>query len=78
MKGSICDAAHRRSGETIVAAAPALLLAVPMVQVFIHLASDTLASIPILLAAGASAAVGPFSQLRSACPDSLTPASLSS
>jgi lactate permease len=42
----------------MIAAAPALLLAVPMVQVFINSASDTLASMPIVLAEGVSAAVG--------------------
>ena len=35
-----------------------LLLAVPMVQVFINSASDSLASMPIVLAEGVSAAVG--------------------
>ena len=42
----------------MMAAAPALLLAVPMVQVFLNSASDSLASMPIILAEGVSAAVG--------------------
>lgn len=50
--------ALRSSGSTMIAAAPALLLAVPMVQVFLNSASDTLASMPIVLAEGVSAAVG--------------------
>ena len=50
--------ALRSSGSTMVAAAPALLLAVPMVQVFINSASDTLASMPIVLAESVSSVVG--------------------
>ena len=50
--------ALKSSGTTMVAAAPALLLAVPMVQVFLNSASDTLASMPIVLAEGVSSAVG--------------------
>ena len=42
----------------MIAAAPALLLAVPMVQVFINSASDTMASMPIVLAESVSAVVG--------------------
>ena len=57
MKGSDYAKALRSSGTTMIAAAPALLLAVPMVQVFINSASDTLASMPIVLAEGVSAAV---------------------
>ncbi|WP_234853230.1 L-lactate permease [Paracoccus everestensis] len=58
MKGRDYLQALRSSGSTMIAAAPALLLAVPMVQVFINSASDTLASMPIVLAEGVSAAVG--------------------
>ena len=50
--------ALRTSGSTMIAAAPALLLAVPMVQVFINSASDTMASMPIVLAESVSAVVG--------------------
>lgn len=50
--------ALRSSGSTMIAAAPALLLAVPMVQVFINSASDTMASMPIVLAESVSAVVG--------------------
>lgn len=50
--------ALRTSGLTMIAAAPALLLAVPMVQVFINSASDTMASMPIVLAESVSAVVG--------------------
>ncbi|WP_294928545.1 L-lactate permease [uncultured Paracoccus sp.] len=50
--------ALKSSGTTMIAAAPALLLAVPMVQVFLNSASDTLASMPIVLAEGVSSVVG--------------------
>ncbi|WP_292978010.1 L-lactate permease [Paracoccus sp. UBA5162] len=50
--------ALRASGSTMISAAPALLLAVPMVQVFINSASDTMASMPIVLAESVSAVVG--------------------
>lgn len=50
--------ALRSSGTTMIAAAPALLLAVPMVQVFLNSASERLASMPIVLAEGVSNAVG--------------------
>lgn len=48
------------SARTMSAAAPALLLAVPMVQVFIHSASadGTLSSMPILLAQSAASVAG--------------------
>ncbi|MDM7459749.1 MAG: L-lactate permease [Paracoccus sp. (in: a-proteobacteria)] len=46
------------SGRTMIAAAPALLLAVPMVQVFINSGSDRLPSMPITLAEGMAAAAG--------------------
>ena len=58
MKASDYGKALRSSGSTMMAAAPALLLAVPMVQVFLNSASDTLASMPIVLAEGVSSAVG--------------------
>ncbi len=50
--------ALKSSGSTMIAAAPALLLAVPMVQVFLNSASERLASMPIVLAEGMSAATG--------------------
>ncbi|MBU3031067.1 L-lactate permease [Paracoccus marinaquae] len=58
MSGRDYVRALRSSGSTMIAAAPALLLAVPMVQVFLNSASDSLASMPIVLAEGVSAAVG--------------------
>jgi len=58
MSGRDYAKALKSSGSTMIAAAPALLLAVPMVQVFINSASDTMASMPIVLAEGVSAAVG--------------------
>jgi lactate permease len=50
--------ALKSSGTAMMAAAPALLLAVPMVQVFLNSASDRFASMPIVLAEGVSSAVG--------------------
>lgn len=50
--------ALRSSGTTMIAAAPALLLAVPMVQVFLNSASERLSSMPIVLAEGMSSATG--------------------
>jgi lactate permease len=50
--------ALKSSGTTMIAAAPALLLAVPMVQVFLNSASDRLASMPIVLAEGMSSITG--------------------
>lgn len=58
MKWSDYMKALKSSGSTMIAAAPALLLAVPMVQVFINSASDRLASMPIVLAEGVSGTVG--------------------
>lgn len=58
MKGSDYAKALKSSGTTMMAAAPALLLAVPMVQVFLNSASDTLASMPIVLAQGVSSVAG--------------------
>lgn len=50
--------ALRSSGTTMMAAAPALLLAVPMVQVFLNSASERFASMPIVLAEGVSSVTG--------------------
>ncbi len=58
MKGSDYVKALKSSGTTMISAAPALLLAVPMVQVFINSASATQASMPIVLAEGVSGTVG--------------------
>jgi len=46
------------SARTMVAAAPALLLAVPMVQVFINSASPSHLSMPLVLAGGVADTVG--------------------
>ena len=46
------------SARTMLAAAPALLLAVPMVQVFLNSASATYSSMPIVLAQGVSNVAG--------------------
>ncbi|WP_232844908.1 L-lactate permease [Paracoccus onubensis] len=58
MRGSDYTRAWAISGRTMMSAAPALLLAVPMVQVFINSGSDGLASMPITLAEGMAAATG--------------------
>jgi lactate permease len=58
MKGREYVQAVKSSASTMVAAAPALLLAVPMVQVFINSASGGMASMPIVLAEGVSAVTG--------------------
>ncbi|WP_197054781.1 L-lactate permease [Paracoccus sp. PAMC 22219] len=58
MRGSDYGRAWKISGRTMLAAAPALLLAVPMVQVFINSGSDGVASMPITLAEGMAAATG--------------------
>ena len=58
MRVSDYGKALRSSASTMIAAAPALLLAVPMVQVFINSASDTMASMPIVLAESVSSVVG--------------------
>lgn len=58
MKGRDYLQALKSSASTMIAAAPALLLAVPMVQVFINSASDTLQNMPIVLAEGVSSVVG--------------------
>lgn len=58
MRGSDYGRAWAISGRTMWAAAPALLLAVPMVQVFINSGSEAVASMPITLAQGMAAATG--------------------
>ncbi|TGN57624.1 L-lactate permease [Paracoccus liaowanqingii] len=58
MRGSAYGRAWAISGRTMIAAAPALLLAVPMVQVFINSGSEGMASMPITLAEGMAAATG--------------------
>ena len=58
MKGRAYGRAWAISGRTMIAAAPALLLAVPMVQVFINSGSEGRASMPITLAEGMAAATG--------------------
>ncbi len=58
MRGRDYGRAWAISGKTMLAAAPALLLAVPMVQVFINSGSEGTASMPITLAEGMAAATG--------------------
>ena len=58
MRGRDYARAWSISGRTMLAAAPALLLAVPMVQVFINSGSEGIASMPIVLAEGMAAATG--------------------
>ena len=58
MKGSDFGKAVGISSKTMIAAAPALLLAVPMVQVFINSGSEAVASMPITLAEGMASAAG--------------------
>ena len=58
MKASDYSRAWGLSAKTMIAAAPALLLAVPMVQVFINSGSEGVQSMPLTLAAGMSALVG--------------------
>lgn len=60
MNGSQYMTGVRRSATTMLDAAPALLLAVPMVQVFINSASadGSLLSMPLMLAQGAAAIAG--------------------
>jgi lactate permease len=58
MKGREYGMALKSSAATMIAAAPALLLAVPMVQVFLNSASATMPSMPIVLAEGVSAVTG--------------------
>ncbi|WP_410217711.1 L-lactate permease [Paracoccus sp. (in: a-proteobacteria)] len=58
MRGRDYGRAWAISGRTMLAAAPALLLAVPMVQVFINSGSEGMTSMPITLAEGMAAATG--------------------
>lgn len=58
MKGSDFGKAVGISAKTMIAAAPALLLAVPMVQVFINSGSEGVLSMPITLAEGMASAAG--------------------
>jgi lactate permease len=58
MRGRDYARAWSISGKTMLAAAPALLLAVPMVQVFINSGSEAMTSMPITLAEGMAAATG--------------------
>ncbi|MDO5604351.1 MAG: L-lactate permease [Paracoccus sp. (in: a-proteobacteria)] len=58
MKGHEYRRALSSSARTMILAAPALLLAVPMVQVFINSASDQYASMPIVLASWVSGVAG--------------------
>ena len=58
MRASDYSRAWGLSAKTMIAAAPALLLAVPMVQVFINSGSEGVQSMPLTLAAGMSALVG--------------------
>ncbi|WP_425040487.1 L-lactate permease [Primorskyibacter sp. S187A] len=50
--------AFRAAVRTMIKAAPALLLAVPMVKVFLNSASESMASMPIVLAESIAAAAG--------------------
>ncbi|EWY40748.1 lactate permease [Skermanella stibiiresistens SB22] len=59
-KGGSYRAVWKLSGGTMIKAAPALLLAVPMVQVFINSASTDHLSMPLVLAGGVSAVSGEF------------------
>lgn len=58
MKVSDYSRAWGLSAKTMIAAAPALLLAVPMVQVFINSGSEGVLSMPLTLAEGMSGLVG--------------------
>lgn len=58
MRGRDYGRAWAISGRTMLAAAPALLLAVPMVQVFINSGAPGVASMPITLAEGMAGAAG--------------------
>ncbi len=58
MKPADYSRAWGLSAKTMIAAAPALLLAVPMVQVFINSGSEGVLSMPLTLAEGMSAMVG--------------------
>ncbi|MDO5658527.1 MAG: L-lactate permease [Paracoccus sp. (in: a-proteobacteria)] len=58
MRGSDYARAWSLSGKTMISAAPALLLAVPMVQVFVNSGSEGILAMPLVLAQGVSDAVG--------------------
>ncbi|TVP69629.1 MAG: L-lactate permease [Nitriliruptor sp.] len=62
MKGSEIALAWRTAGRQIVKAAPAMLIAVPLVRIFINSGTEfstgDLASMPLTLAEGAATAVG--------------------
>ncbi len=62
MQGSEIALAWRTAGKQIVKAAPAMLIAVPLVRIFINSGTDfstgDLASMPLTLADGAATAVG--------------------
>ena len=58
MSGKAYARAWKGSATTMVAAAPALLLAVPMVQVFLNTGRGPLESMPLVLAQGVSSLAG--------------------
>lgn len=58
MSGSAYGRAWRNSAATMVAAAPALLIAVPMVQVFINTGRGPLESMPLVLAETVASVTG--------------------
>ena len=62
MRGSEIALAWKTAGKQIVKAAPAMLIAVPLVRIFINSGTDfstgDLASMPLTLAEGAASAVG--------------------
>ncbi len=58
MSGRAYARAWQGSARTMVAAAPALLLAVPMVQVFLNTGRGPLDSMPLVLAEGVSSVAG--------------------
>ncbi|WP_279481101.1 L-lactate permease [Aureimonas sp. SK2] len=60
MSGSAYGRAWRNSASTMVAAAPALLIAVPMVQVFINTGRGPLESMPLVLAETVASVTGSF------------------
>lgn len=60
MSGSAYGRAWRNSAATMVAAAPALLIAVPMVQVFINTGRGPLESMPLVLAETVAGVTGGF------------------
>lgn len=66
MKASDYSRAWGLSAKTMIAAAPALLLAVPMVQVFINSGSEGVQSMPLTLAAGIGAGGHRMADVRGA------------